>query len=643
VVLAFPIVILVGLAALVAFGINGSSSGVLYEGFYGIPDPNTIIGSPRSIRSDEFNVQTVYTVSQHQEGLPLINDSGLGGVNMSLNWEAPYKDWSLLFRPHQWGFLILPFANAFALKWWLPAAALLIACYLFAVTILPRRPLSSAMISVAFFLSPFIQWWYIPQTTLPLMWGFAAMAAIVWLSKLERRRWRWLVSLALAYLTTWGMLGFYAPFIIPIAVAVAGFILGWVFHAEGGIPLRLRLRALAFTLGAGGAGAAVIGVFIMTRLEWVQAMLNTVYPGDRKVPPGMGRGAYAYLPWVGPFQFEFGHSSGPFLLGNTSESSAFMLTGLFAAPILIWGAIRLWRKSRLVDTLTLGSLAASALILFYIYVPGWDPVAHLLFLDRSVPSRIVVGLGMLAVVILVLAISRVEEPDASSAPWLVGISASGCAWAVSLVAYLGLPRFGVVVPRFGVGVATAVIAGVALLLISRKRVLAATSTLAALGLLLGVWVNPFVRGVFDLRETRVGKAVLAQDSDNPGEWVALGPSVAQDVLIETGVGGANGMQGTPIKQAWEKFDPQGLFEEAWNRMGYVVWVQDPAAPKAWNPYPDVINVRFDACAPFIQDTFANVLSLGPAIEDECLTLESKLADGVSEFYLYSLSPPRESD
>ena len=69
--------LLVGLAAyavlllvLVAFGINGSSMGLLYSAMFGGRDPGLLRGVPRAIRSDEWLVVAPLTVSQVEEGLP---------------------------------------------------------------------------------------------------------------------------------------------------------------------------------------------------------------------------------------------------------------------------------------------------------------------------------------------------------------------------------------------------------------------------------------------------------------------------------------------------------------------------------------------------------------------------------------------
>ena len=128
-----------------------------------VADPDLVFGGPQPVRSDEWFVQTTWTISQVQQGLPVFNQSFPGGMDATVQHELPSTDWSVIFRPHLLGFLVLPLDNAMAIKWWLPGLALIAACYFFLVTIVPKRPIMAAAVAVAFFFSPFFQLWYLPD------------------------------------------------------------------------------------------------------------------------------------------------------------------------------------------------------------------------------------------------------------------------------------------------------------------------------------------------------------------------------------------------------------------------------------------------------------------------------------------------
>ena len=61
------------------------------------------------------------------------------GQDMSIVADAPYTDWSMLFRPHNLIFFLLPIGFAFAFKWWLLSAGLALSVYIFVLFLYPRK------------------------------------------------------------------------------------------------------------------------------------------------------------------------------------------------------------------------------------------------------------------------------------------------------------------------------------------------------------------------------------------------------------------------------------------------------------------------------------------------------------------------
>lgn len=170
---AFPALLLIAGVLLVGLGINGSSSGAFFGQLYEGRDPNLIAGSPQAIRSDEWNVGTVWSISQVEQGLPERNQTFPGGMDAELPYDLPNSGPSVSFRPHLWGFLFLDVDRAVAWKWWMPGLALLAGAYLFMVVLMPRRPMVAALLAIGFFYSPFFQWWYQTSTLWPMAWGWS--------------------------------------------------------------------------------------------------------------------------------------------------------------------------------------------------------------------------------------------------------------------------------------------------------------------------------------------------------------------------------------------------------------------------------------------------------------------------------------
>src|SRR2546428_9953599 len=107
----FPVVLTFVLILLTTLGINGSSIGVYNTYFNGnnAKDPAHIRGNSRSLRSDEWIVQTQMSIAQSNNTFERHNPNIGNGQDMSIIIDAPYKEWSEAFKPHNWAFFILPF------------------------------------------------------------------------------------------------------------------------------------------------------------------------------------------------------------------------------------------------------------------------------------------------------------------------------------------------------------------------------------------------------------------------------------------------------------------------------------------------------------------------------------------------------
>ncbi|WP_199423591.1 DUF7657 domain-containing protein [Actinotalea solisilvae] len=639
VLLGFPALVAVVMLGLVAFGVTGSSSGIMHSFFETGPDPDHIALTPQAIRSDEWNVQTVYTVSQVEEGLPVENEALPGGVDMTLNWETPYAEWSAAFRPHNVGFFALPLDNAFALKWWLPGAALVAAAYMFVVSLWPRRPVAAALLAVAFYFSPFFQWWYLPQTLWPPAWALLVMTAVVWTQALPRGRARWGWSAAVGYVTVTAALGIYAPFLIPVAYVALGLTVGWVLRPGTGLPLRERLRRLVPVAVGGAAAAVVMVVFLATRLDTIRGFLGTVYPGQRLVAAGSG---LADTDWeatfLGLFSLALRDGSSYGIRPNSSEASTFVFVGAFVALVGVWAVVRSVRRGR-TDWPLVASLAVGLLLVAHMYVPGWDAVAHLLLLDRVQANRMVIGLGLLGIVLIGL-VGRSLDREGAPAPWWLAVGAALASVGFHVAFFERIDGNAVLAAKVGPWPVLTAVFALAVLLFARRRPAAGAAAFAALSIVLAGWVNPFYRGVYDIRETEVAQAVMALEAEQPGTWAGVGGSYVGPILTETGVGGFNGFQSAPDVETWEAIDPEGRYEFEWNRFANVGWVVDPAAPRVFNPAGDQVRVNLDSCDPYEQEAVQHVLS-DVELTQPCLELVDEVTAPGAVYRLYSVVPPSD--
>lgn len=637
VLLIFPALLLIVMAVLVTLGVTGSSTGMLNNYFSSSADPALIAGQPQSIRSDEWLVQTAATVSQVEQGLPSRNGTLPGGIDSTVQSDMPGWDAANAFRPHLWSFWFLPLDQAMAWKWWLPGFALMGAAYVFIVTMIPRRPVAAAMLSVGFFFAPFFQWWYLPITFYPVVWAFVVMTAVVWLKRSNKLAPRIILPTLAGYLTVTTGMSLYVPFIIPSAYVAGAFT---VATMVGGTPRRNRIRGIWLRfwpiLLAGLFAGIAIGVWIATRLDTIRAMLGTVYPGQRFQEPG-GVTLQSGLDLFGAtFTTGIGSLGTTFLGDNASETSTYFLVGVFLLIPLVWYLVDRWRRVKQVDWTIVALLGVLALFAAFMAIPGWDGLARILLLDRVPSSRFRIGIGLASLVAIVVLVRRFDQTGRKP-PWSVAIAGLGAAIVVNVslltaLIYTSSPVIASAVHWKWVLIGLLL----AVMLFGRLYVTAGAAVLLAISLIGSAGVNPLYHGVYNLNETDVGRAVHQLEDEHPGSWVGVGGLVlSTSVLVQTGVEAYNGLQPSPPALMWENIDPAKTYEQVWNRLANVYWVAGVGDPKPSNPGRDQILLTFDSCAVFAQEHVANVLS-SDKLNQDCLDPVATVPQGPGTFYLYEV-------
>lgn len=638
VLIVFPALLLIVMAILVTLGVTGSSTGMLNNYFSTSADPALIAGQPQSIRSDEWFVQTAATISQVEQGLPSRSGTLPGGVDSTVQSDMPGWDVANAFRPHLWSFWFLSLDQAMAWKWWLPGFALIAAAYVFTVTMIPRRPVAAAMLSVGFFFAPFFQWWYLPITFYPVVWALVLMTAVVWLKRSKRLAPCIVWPVLAGYLTVTTAMSLYVPFIIPAAYVAGAFTVATMLS---GTQRKNRFRGIWLRFWplflAGALAVLAAGIWLATRLDTVRAMLETVYPGQRSEATGGVTPASVLALFGATFTTGIGSVSNSLLGPNASETSTYFLVGIFLLIPLVWYLIDRWHSARRVDWIIVALLGVLVLFAAVIAIPGWDGLARILLLDRVPASRFRIGIGLASLVVIVVLVRRFDQ-SGRRPPWSVAIAGLAVAIIVnvSLVTALFFTSSALIPAALHwkwvlIGLLVSV------LLFGRLYVTAGAAALLAISLVGSLAVNPLYHGVFDLNKTDVGGAVHQLNEEHPGSWVGVGGLVlSTSVLVQTGVEAYNGLQPSPPKLMWQNIDPAKAYEQEWNRLANVYWSAGTGDPKPTNPGRDQILLTFDACAPFAQAHVANVLSSEP-LDQTCLRPVETVPQGPNTFYLYTVA------
>lgn len=619
-----PVVVIVGVLTLTALGISGTSTPELTPGR--ATDGSVLAGTPRAVRSDEWMVRTPLIVSQVERGFPRYAQVGVGEHDMSVISDLPTLGWPEVFRPHQIGYFVLPVANGLAFEWWAPVAFLMLGVYALVLVVF-RDWRWAALSSIVLYGSPFLHWWYHPDTFGMLGWAAAAVAAILWSFEPESEGWRrwWLVVFA-GYAAACFALFLYPPAQIPIIFVMLAVLIGVAVPRLLEGSWRLRRIVINSAIAVGGV-ALVVGAFVITRRPAIAAMAGTVYPGARRVAGGSGSVETLFQGWYG---WEYARTDTAMrgsVFVNESEASSFLFLGL----LLILGLPFVWRSifdvGRRTRFLIIGVLVAIAVLLTHLLIGFPAIINRITLLDRVNESRVLLGLGFASVLILVLLGTAMA--DVSIARWrriaagaLVTVIGASYVWSLgTLLRDGGAP----VTPKAAAFTVLLFVIPAALWF---WKPLVSMSALAVIGLAVSLPANPFVRGLDPLTSSPFATMVRdihRADGNDDGVWIT-DTWDSSSVITAAGVNNLSGVNLYPNADAWRVLDPEGRYEDVWNRYAITRWTFDPTAtiPVITLVQDDVVAVRLDPCGVQLDQLGVNhIVTAGRLLADvappACLT------------------------
>ncbi len=634
----FPAVLTCGLLGLTALGITGSSIGVYntYFNGQGVNDPAHIRGNPRSLRSDEWIVQTQMTIAQSNNNFERVNPNIGDSQDMSVIIDAPYKDWSEAFKPHNWAFFVLPFDNAFAFKWWFMAYLLALAAYFFVLALLPGKHLLAALLALGLFCSPFVQWWYQFITLAPIYYGLFAATLCVYILRAKNPATKAWLGIGLAYVTACFAMVAYPPFQIPAALAVAAFVLGYTLTT----PRKVRWPGLAIMAGALCVAGAVTAAFLVTRIDVVHAYTDSVYPGHRVVTSGGADIAHIFSSHLAPlFQGNSRGNSYNIFNGvqvNQSESSNFILITLLLLPVTLTLLYKDARKRR-ADWSLVFTTAMMGALLVWLTVPNIEFLGRILLLNIVPPMRVLIGLGILNFVQLVLLVRRRQDIKLLFAKqkWVIAYACGVFTLQVilGLIAWHRSPGF--INPYEVVALAVPISATVYVFL--RGHMMWATVGLLVFSVASVMFVNPFYRGTNFVTHTPLSSAIQTLSATHKDSVWAIEPDYLENFALLNGAKSLSGVYAYPQLQLWR--DIQGQVD-TYNRYAHVQVQIDRDPNQTVATHLQLITgdhfvVVTEPCSDFLQRRHVGFILTKSPIDDPCVQLVQAVSYPAKTFYIYT--------
>lgn len=384
----------------VAFKISGSSLGmwnIMLPENAGTP----FWGIPRSLRSDEFSVGTLFQLSQTHNGYAPISEI-LRGDLTDVRMVYGAACWSVitLFRPVIWGYLLFGFEFGLAFAWSARLCLMVLVSFDCSFLIIKSKPLS-LLFSCLLCFSPLIQWWGTGEV---ILYGQALVLLLDRALFARKRNIRIIAIAAIAWLCGCYIMLMYPAWMVPFFFIFA--LMGVFRTIEYCQSLKYndQQSVLAWSLGDTfvlvfclliSAGLVFLSFFQSS--EAMTSVMNTVYPGARFETGGSG------LPELFSYAISLFYAFGSPLVSNECEIATFFVSSLLErlhlCSVLLKG--RDWQL-----------FALTALQLFFLVFAfiGFPSFLSRMTLMYNVPVlRLLFPIGYLELLLFLISIEKVKE------------------------------------------------------------------------------------------------------------------------------------------------------------------------------------------------------------------------------------------
>ena len=626
----FPCVLAATFAILSLLGISGTSIGVLNS------DPpsqssrsHVIAGTPQTIRSDEWDVQTPLIVAQSHSGFSQTMGVGLGVHDLSVIYDIPTRSWSTIFKPWDVFPLFLSLDQGFAARWWAMSFILIIGIYALLLELTGRLDLA-VFLSLGFWLSPFFQWWYLDISICTV--GLGAFALLFLLRAIRSEGYLKFVRnlVGAIYFAVAFSLIIYPPFQIPVIIVLA-----FVGIADVGLNISsksIRWKRVVITLGVTGvASVSILALFYLENRNAIRAINNSVYPGQRR---SLGGQASLLQLLSAPFGLTLSRFGNGLSETNQSEISSFLLFGPFVLLQLFRTGLKsLDRRSRWLLT---GASVSFGLIFTWYLIGLPNIIAGLFLLNRVPVGRSIIGIGIAGLLMIAIFSSadissnHQSEVESSSSGrlklWKVrslSLGAVLCGLVVFVTYVWGGEILKVTSPDIHLNSHTIILfslmAAIVIGLFAAQSIRLGGISFLIFGIITAAVVNPLYIGLRPLTESSLATDLEAISKhyalSSERVWLSYAGANVSDPLEASGLPTVNAVQLYPDSSFWVSVLGGTSSSSIWNRYAHVSFVSgtEGSKPKVNLISADSFSFTFDPCGPT-----ATKLHLGFFISQEIM-------------------------
>lgn len=574
-------------AVCVALHLHGSSIGMFNQYFptqtdVSIAEQYSIWGSARAIRSDEWAVHTPTYFSQAYNHHALYSDHmGVNGANMVLDYFAPSWDVTALAKPLNWGYLL--FGNEAGLSWYWCGQMLLLFLSAFELFwILTRKNVCLSLLGMIMVgLSPAMQWWMVPHIPIVFIYGMC-LFVLGYCFFTETSRWKTVLLSLLSVIALSGFaLSLFPSIQVPVGLVTLLLLIAclWRDCARFAFPKWKWFFVIFIFLGTAG----IVGGFLLRSLPDLQALMNTVYPGERRV---LGGDCSVYAAFTDLYSMFLPYKDSNRL--NNCEVATF----IHFAPIcaVLFFRPRKWREVTPRNRLTGYVLAGIAAVQLWFMLLGFPHFLAKITLFTYV-NRMHLAYGWTATLFTIWVIDSLWTNNIRFSKWeqLLYPLCFGLAYVLLLnqemLAYLTL--------KYALLEILAFMVLTWLFITHRKRLFALG--MVAIMVFAGFPVNPLSRGISPITNHPIShliQEIRAQDPE--AKWLAVGENTwgVANFAMANGAEVINGTSFYPVGD-WDALDPDGQYEQVHNRYSNESVVLTDESTYFSTPFPDQVYLHLN--------------------------------------------------
>lgn len=562
------------------FELSGSSiacmSAFLGEG----SSQGTLFGIPRSIRSDEWLVFTPFAFSQEAISYAPVSDLLRGtSTNVNLVYAQPCWDFSTFFRPFLWGYLLLGSTRGLAFFWSSRLVCLFLTSEAFAQIVLGKKRAVSTAFALMVTFSSTVQWWFAVNGTAELfIFGQLLVICLEGLLRINSypKAWRAQITVALSFSIAWLCVAFIlilypawqvTLFWVFLSVGISRIV---IFAKEGHETAEIlsKIKPLLISLII---TVIAIGICFIPVIDIVKVVSETVYPGSRVIngggfnPVQLGDWARAiFSPLAASAQSTYAYTS--FFSTNVCESSVFFAATPLGCCVALMSCARARLKKEPLDPTLCSLSVVEAFLLFYCVVGLPAPIASITLLSHSGVTRCWEMIGYIDLILMLrwsaLTYRKPKNSTKRQQVFLTLAIAVLCiAWSISAENVRLL---------FTIGAGAAMTCLLASMVLMRLEVVGSDLcffTIAVFVAISGACVNPLQYGAYALTQGPTATAI-SQSNNSNDLWIADN-SILGDLCVSEGASCINSVNTYPSLSTWHTVDPDGKYEEVYNRYAHI--------------------------------------------------------------------------